>query len=52
MKLVNLKTRIVAILPDERNETSWTWGELLSALFVVVTFLVLTALYVAAKLLG
>jgi hypothetical protein len=36
MKLINLKSRIAAILPDERNPMSPTWAELLSVLFIVV----------------
>jgi len=48
MKLINLKTRIAAILPDERNPMSLTWAELLSALFIaVVVVLVLCTTVVA-----
>jgi hypothetical protein len=36
MKLINLKTRIAAILPDERNPNSLTWAEFLSVPFIVV----------------
>jgi hypothetical protein len=36
MKLINLKTRIAAILPDERNPNSPTWAEFLSVPFIVV----------------
>jgi len=36
MKLINLKSRIAAILPDERNPESWTWAEFLSVIFIVV----------------
>jgi hypothetical protein len=36
MKLINLKTRIAAILPDERNLNSLTWAEFLSVPSIVV----------------
>jgi hypothetical protein len=36
MKLIDLKTRIAAILPDERNPNSLTWAEFLSVPFIVV----------------
>jgi len=36
MKPIDLKSRIAAILPDERNPESWAWAEFLSVIFIVV----------------
>ena len=36
MKLFNLKSRIAAILPDERNPEGLTWAEFLSVIVIVV----------------
>ncbi len=51
MKLTNLKTRIATILPDERNPMSWTWGEFLSVLFVVVVAVFVVVCIAVARLL-
>jgi hypothetical protein len=51
MKLTNLKNRIAAILPDERNPMSWTWAELLSALFVLVVAVFVVVVFAVARLL-
>jgi hypothetical protein len=50
MKLINLKTRIAAILPDERNPMTLTWAEFLSVLFIVVVAVLAVVAVVASRL--
>ena len=51
MKPIDLKSRIAAILPDERNPESWTWAEFLSVIFIVVVAVLAVVLAAAYWLL-